>query len=121
MDKLENINVGDKLILTHGMSRTRSVVTVSGVTQTLIKIDSVRYRKSDGGMVGGDCIWGRSYLRIPEEGEIERLQKLHRKCVILKKLHELTVDQVTYEQALELEKILYTIKNSQPKHNPIEI
>lgn len=111
MDKLEDISVGDKLILTNGMSGIQSVVTVSGVTYTLVKIDNVRYRKSDGRMVGGNSLFGCPYLRIPKEGEIERLQKLHRKCVILKKLHKLTVDQVTYEQALQLEKILNTINH----------
>ncbi len=69
---LENVQVGDTLILSG--RHTSRAVKVDRLTKTQIVIDLNKFRKSDGQIVGGSD-WFILSVTIPEEGEIKKIQE----------------------------------------------
>ncbi len=80
---LENVQVGDTLIWNGRHLADSRIVKVTRLTKTQIIIGTNRYRKSDGKTVGGGSVWSSNNVRIPEDGEIEKIREaqLHQKLV----------------------------------------
>ncbi len=106
---LENVQVGDTLIL--GLRRVvdSQIVTVDRLTKTQIIVNGKRYRKSNGYSVGKNICWGAARLMIPKEGEIEEIReaRLHRKLVNdvddachINKLRAMSLEQLRQLNAL---------------------
>ncbi len=73
---LENVQVGDTLILNgRGRASDAHIVKVDRLTKTQIIINSNRFRKFDGRVVGGGSIWNSLSVTIPREGEIKKIQE----------------------------------------------
>lgn len=74
---LENVRAGDTLIRFCGHPEVAEAVTVNRVTKTQIIIGHVKYRKLTGFPVGRP-MYARSYIRLPREGEIKKLENEQR-------------------------------------------
>lgn len=104
-ESLENVKVGDEVI---EISRwVRKIAKVTKTTKTQIEVNGWnRYRKKDGIMVGGcSDLWPRK-IRLPEEGEIEVMQRLEFVNDVISKMRMLGDKDVTYEQAVKIKEVL---------------
>lgn len=101
MSNLENIKIGDKVIIES--LHWKRLAEVQDITKTgLIKVCGNLYYK-DGRLRGGDK-YNRTYLRIATEEEIKELQKDE---FIKKVLYKMQYcKSITYEQAKEINEIL---------------
>jgi hypothetical protein len=69
---LESAKVGDVLIVSYGGNGFH-LGRVTKITKTQVLTGTSRWRKKDGYAVGGDT-WSVQSARIPQPGEIERLE-----------------------------------------------
>ncbi len=105
MKTLNDVEVGDLLILNRRMDR--QVVKVERTTKTQIIIGRCdKYRKDDGSFIGGTS-FSYNYLSIPKDGEIEEIRKLN----FIKRISEQAIrvlekNNLTYEQAHKIKEIL---------------
>jgi hypothetical protein len=105
MKTLNDVEVGDLLILNRRMDR--QVVKVERTTQTQIIISNgTKYKKSDGNFIGGNS-FTYDYVSIPKDDEIEEIRKLN----FVKKISEQSIrvlekNNLTYEQAYKIKEIL---------------
>lgn len=69
---LDNVKVGDKLIMTNQWYT--SIITVEKVQKNFVIANSYKFRKSDGSLVTSDS-WSSASARIATEGDLENLRK----------------------------------------------
>ena len=105
LNSIYSVFVGDEVI---EISRwVRKIAKVTKTTKTQIEVNGWnRYRKKDGIMVGGcSDLWPRK-IRLPEEGEIEVMQRLEFVNDVISKMRMLGDKDVTYEQAVKIKEVL---------------
>lgn len=71
MESLENVKVGDRLIV-HERFDT-CITEVERVTATLVITKHGRFRKKTG-MAQGNCSWSSSWVTIATPAEVERVE-----------------------------------------------
>lgn len=100
---LNEVKVGDTLI--YITTWDRALCKVKSITPTQIVTDKGRFRKKDGFRVGGDA-WVYNKVAIPKEGEIKQIEE----CIfiqgVLYKVRQLTYNDVSYAQAVNIKQIL---------------
>ena len=79
MNELENVKVGDLMIVSGGSAFGECLREVERVTKSQIVVnDKRRYRKKDGRLVGG-VGWFCSYIRPATEKDIDFFNKVKQK------------------------------------------
>lgn len=82
MNELENIEVGDLMIVRGSFTCGECLWEVERVTKSQIVVDKRRYWKKDGRLVGrGDWCYG--FIKPALEKDIERLNKVKQKNELL--------------------------------------
>lgn len=102
---LSSVKEGDSLIFRSRHYPEGMVVTVSRTTKTQIVCGNRRFRRSDGHRVGSDGAWVWMRVSIPQEGEVETVRQRAEVRVVLDRMSELSVSDVTYEQAQKIKEI----------------
>lgn len=100
---LNEVKVGDTLIYITTWDRT--LCKVKSITPTQIVTDRGRFKKKNGFRVGGDT-WTYSQVAIPKEGEIKQIEEKIFIQNVLHKVRQLTSDNVSYAQAVNIKQIL---------------
>lgn len=100
---LNEVKVGDVLIYITTWNRT--LCKVKSITPTQIVTDKGRFKKKNGFRVGGDT-WTYSQVAIPKEGEIKRIEENMFIGEVLHKVRQLTCNDVSYAQAVNIKQIL---------------
>ena len=98
---LENVKAGDRVIYN---GYRLSVEVVDRVTKTMIVIDGVKFRKSDGFMVG-DCWFRRGYISSASNDDINKVIADSNARDLREKLCSRTFARVPLEQLIEIESI----------------
>jgi len=84
--EIENISIGDEVFV---FSVHNTILkTVQNVTKKYVLVDGVKYRKSDGIILGykaTDC--NISYIQIPTEEELRKQKEIDYKHELVEKLH----------------------------------
>jgi hypothetical protein len=105
---LEYVKAGDTLIWHGRHSGDSRIVTVDRTTKTQIIFAGNKFRRSDGGLIGGST-WNCSCVNTPRPGEIEKVNTLRIQQRLVGKvydgckinlLREMSVD--TLKQLLEV-------------------
>lgn len=99
MNSLENVKVGDKLIMTSRWNQ--SILTVEKVQKNFVIANSYKFRKSDGSLVSSDR-WSLTTAKIATEKDLEAFKKvvLRNKMIgqcrdiIFEKLSDFQLEQI---------------------------
>lgn len=78
MNELENMKVGDLVIVSGSYAYDYCLRKVERVTKSQIVVDKHRYWKKDGRLVGGGA-WCYGYIKPALEKDIERINKERQK------------------------------------------
>ena len=100
---LNEVKVGDTLI--YITTWDRALCKVKSITPTQIVTDKGRFKKKNGFRVGGDT-WTYSQVAIPKEGEIKQIEERIFIQDVLHKVRQLTYNDVSYAQAVNIKQIL---------------
>lgn len=107
MESLEDVKVGDNVILFDGWNK--SIVTVTKVTKTQIHIGYGKYRKCDGRLVGAGA-WDISRITLyTEEKENEiNIEKKRRRMLAYFKSYKFNL--LGYEEMVKVYNMLKEIE-----------
>lgn len=86
MNKLENLKVGDLVVVKGNITDIKTLSKIDRVTKTQIIIGYRRFRKSDGQLVGRDD-WHYANIRPATDEDIERINKDREKRELVKHLN----------------------------------
>lgn len=86
MNELENLKVGDLVVVKGNITDIKTLSKIDRVTKTLIIIGYRRFRKSDGRLVGQDG-WHYANIRPATDEDIERINKDREKRELIKHLN----------------------------------
>ena len=109
MEELK-VKVGDKLIYhSYGLDKIEKIATVTKVTPTgrmRIDCNDGQYDKY-GKIMGQKNIWDtRSYLTIPTDEDIKRIEENNTIAKALYMVRELNKDNLDYDRAVKIMEIL---------------
>lgn len=96
MKELKDLVVGDKVIVYDKYDNEKNGV-VKRVTKTLVVVNDIRYRKSDGFQYG---IYGLYSCRIKipkDEEQIKAIELEYRKRIIIHRIHNLNLNDYPLE------------------------
>jgi hypothetical protein len=100
---LNEVKAGDTLIYITIWDRT--LCKVKSITPTQIVTDRGRFKKKNGFRIGGDTqIYSK--VAIPKEGEIKQIEERIFIQGVLYKVGQLTYNDVSYAQAVNIKQIL---------------
>lgn len=99
MENLEDIKVGDKVILISRYSK--KVCKVDRLTKTQIVVDGDKFRKLYGFSVGYRG-WYSSVIRKASPEEIAKIEEINKRDMLIKKIKGYPLDKLSTE---ELEKV----------------
>lgn len=102
---LSSVKEGDLLIFRSRHYPEGMIVSVSRTTKTQVICGNRRYRRSDGRRVGSDDSWVWMRVSIPQEGELETVQRCAEVRVVFDRMSMLSVSDITYEQAQKIKEI----------------
>lgn len=104
MNELENVKVGDFVVLIGSYAHDGCLRKVERVTKSQIIVNKRRYRKNDGRIVGGGG-WSYCYIRPATENDIERINKVRHKNKLLAFIKNVT----WYNLSLESLQTIYDV------------
>lgn len=96
MNELENVKVGDFVVLRGSYAHDDCLRKVERVTKSQIIVNKRRYRKNDGRIVGGGG-WSYCYIRPATENDIERINKVRHKNKLLAFIRKADLDNLSLE------------------------
>lgn len=82
MDELENLKVGDFVVVSGSLIIGDELRRVERLTKTQIVVGNRRYRKKDGRLVG-EGNWYYGFIKPATEKDIERINRIKRKDELL--------------------------------------
>lgn len=102
MKELKDLAVGDKVIV-YDRYDNRRIAIVERITKTLVVVNNIKYRKSNGLEYGVSSYILSRRIEIPkDEEQIKRIKLEYRKKIIIHRIHNLNL----YDYPLEvLEKV----------------
>ena len=86
MNEIENLKVGDLVVVKGNITDIKTLSKIDRVTKTLIVIGYRRFRRSDGQLVGRDD-WHYANIRPATDEDIERINKDREKRELVKHLN----------------------------------
>lgn len=96
MNELENVNVGDFVVLIGSYAHDECLRKVERVTKSQIIVGKRRFWKKNGRIVGaGD--WCYAYIRPTTENDIERIKKINQKNELLAFIRKVDSDNLSLE------------------------
>lgn len=96
MNKLENIEVGDLMIVSGSFTCGDCLREVERVTKSQIVVDKRHYWKKDGRLVGGGD-WCYGFIKPALEKDIERLNKVKQKNELLAYIRKVAWSNLSLE------------------------
>lgn len=96
MKEFDNLVVGDKVIV-YDKYNNKKIDVVKRVTKTLVVVNNLRYRKSNGTQYGVYGLFsGR--IKIPKDKEqIKTIELEYRKRIIIHRIHNLNLNDYPLE------------------------
>lgn len=96
MKKLKDLVVGDKVVV-YDRYNNRKIGIVKRVTKTLVVVNYIKYRKSDGFAYGESYIFSRR-IEIPkDEEQIKAIELEYRKRIIIRRIHNFNLNDYPLE------------------------
>lgn len=104
---LENVQVGDLVVLVPKHNRSRSIEKVARVTNSQVvlafpnfagNLYDVKFHKKNGREVGGDTLWGCQYIHIPKEGEVEAIQERTKRSSLISRIGKADLGKLSTER-----------------------
>lgn len=96
MKELKNLVAGDKVIVYDKYDNKKNGI-VKRVTKTLVVVNYIKYRKSDGFACGEPYIFSRR-IEIPkDEEQIKAIELEYRKRIIIHRIHNLNLNEYPLE------------------------
>lgn len=96
MNELENVKVGDFVVLRGSYAHDDCLRKVERVTKSQILVNKRRFWKKNGRIVGAG-IWSYAYIRPATENDIERLKKIKQKNELLAFIRNVGLDNLSLE------------------------
>lgn len=96
MKEFDNLVVGDKVIV-YDKYNNKKIDVVKRVTKTLVVVNNIRYRKSNGTQYG---VYGLFSGRIgvpKDEEQIKAIELEYRKRIIIHRIHNLNLNDYPLE------------------------
>lgn len=96
MKVLKDLVVGDEVVA-YDKYDNRRIAIVERVTKTLVVVNNIRYRKSDGYAYGESYIFSRR-IEIPkDEEQIKIIKQEYRKRIIIHRIHNFNLNDYPLE------------------------
>ena len=96
MKELKDLVAGDKVIV-YDKYNNKKIGVVKRVTKTLVVVNNIKYRKSDGFECGESYIFSRR-IEIPkDEEQIKAIELEYRKRIIIHRIHNLNLNDYPLE------------------------
>ena len=96
MKELKDLVVGDKVVV-YDKYDNKKIGIVKRVTKTLVVVNYIKYRKSDGIAYGEPYIFSRR-IEIPkDEEQIKAIELEYRKQIIIHRIHNLNLNDYPLE------------------------
>lgn len=97
MKELKDLVAGDKVVV-YDKYDNRRIAIVERITKTLVVVNNIKYRKSDGFASGESYIFSRR-IEIPKDEEQTKAIKLeYRKRIIIHRIHNLNLNDYPLEK-----------------------
>ena len=104
MNELENIKVGDKVIVGRGYV-SDLICNVERITKTQIIVNGRRFSKKNGRLVGGD-VWSCDRLTIATDEKIEKLKRDKRRRTLKLYLQSVNWDVLSIESLTSISELV---------------
>ncbi len=96
MKELKDLVVGDKVVV-YDECNNRRIAIVERITKTLVVVNNIKYRKSNGFECGVSYIFSRR-IEIPkDEEQIKAIKLEYRKRIIIHRIHNLNLNDYPLE------------------------
>lgn len=96
MKKIKELQVGD-LVIIYDKYDNRRIAIVERITKTLVVVNNIKYRKSNGFEYGESYIFSRR-IEIPkDEEQIKEIKLEYRKRIIIHRIHNLNLNDYPLE------------------------
>lgn len=96
MKKIKELQVGD-LVIVYDKYENRRIDIVERITKTLVVVNNIKYRKSDGFVPRESYIFSRR-IEIPkDEEQIKEIKLEYRKRIIIHRIHNLNLNDYPLE------------------------
>ncbi len=96
MKKIKELQVGD-LVIVYDKYDNRRIDIVERITKTLVVVNNIKYRKSDGFVPRESYIFSRR-IEIPkDEEQIKEIKLEYRKRIIIHRIHNLNLNDYPLE------------------------
>lgn len=102
MSSLENVKVGDKLLMTSQWNQ--SLLTVEKVQKNFVIANSYKFRKSDGSLVSSDS-WTFANAKIATKKDLESFRKAVKRSKMIGQCRDIRFEKLSdtqLEQILEI-------------------
>lgn len=97
MKELKDLVAGDKVVV-YDKYDNRRIAIVERITKTLVVVNNIKYRKSDGFASGESYIFSRR-IEIPkDEEQIKAIKLEYRKRIIIHRIHNLNLNDYPLEK-----------------------
>ena len=97
MKELKDLVVGDKVIV-YDKYDNEKIDVVKRVTKTLVVVNNIKYRKSNGFEYGVSSYIISRRIKIPkDEEQIKAIELEYRKRIIIHRIHNLNLDDYPLE------------------------
>ena len=94
--EFKDLVVGDKVVV-YGKYDNKKIGVVKRVTKTLVVVNNIKYRKSDGFTSGESYIFSRR-IEIPkDEEQIKAIKLEYRKRIIIHRIHNFNLNDYPLE------------------------
>lgn len=105
MNSLENVKVGDTLLMTSRWNQ--SLLTVEKVQKNFVIANSYKFRKSDGSLVSSDR-WTLAFAKKATKEDLESFRKAVKRSKMIRQCREIKFESISDSQ---LEQILEIANN----------
>lgn len=96
MKELKDLVVGDKVV-TYDKYDNRRIAIVERITKTLVVVNNIKYRKSNGFAYGESYFYSHR-IKIPKDKEqIKTIELEYRKRIIIHRIHNLNLNDYPLE------------------------
>lgn len=96
MKELKDLVVGDKVVA-YDKYDSRRIAIVERITKTLVVVNNIKYRKSNGFKFGESYIYSRR-IEIPkDEEQIKEIELEYRKRIIIHRIHNFNLNDYPLE------------------------
>lgn len=96
MKELKDLVAGDEVVA-YDKYDNRKIAIVERITKTLVVVDNIKYRKSDGYAYGESYIFSRR-IKIPkDEEQIKAINLEYRKRIIIHRIYNLNLNDYPLE------------------------